>query len=90
MWPIVVVVANNDGNGGSLRQRMHMADYGGEPIMMFQPGLRYDRIMELFGGHAEHVHRPEDIGPALLRAIASNRPACINVAVDPDAPFPVD
>jgi 2-hydroxyacyl-CoA lyase 1 len=88
--PIVIVVANNDGNSGALRQRMHMGDSGGERIMMFQPGLRYDRIMEVFGGYAEHVQRPEDVRPALARAIAANRPACINVAVDPDAPFPVD
>jgi len=88
--PIVIVVANNDGNGGSRRHRMHMADYGAEPIMMFQPGLHYDRIMEVFGGYAEHVHRPEDVRPALARAIASKRPACINVAVDSDAPFPTD
>jgi thiamine pyrophosphate-dependent acetolactate synthase large subunit-like protein len=88
--PIVVVVANNDGNSGSLRQRMHMGDSGGERIMTFQPGLRYDRIMAMFGGHAEHVDRTEDIGPALMRALAGGRPACINVAVDPDAPFPDD
>ena len=85
--PIVVVIANNDGNGGSLRQRMHMVDGSAESITMFQPGLRYDRIMDVFGGHAEHVSRPEEIGPALMRAIASNRAACTNVAVDPDAPF---
>ena len=88
--PIVVVVANNDGNGGSRRHRMYLGDGGHEPIMMFQPGLRYDRIMEVFGGYAEHVQRPEGVRPALARAIASNRPACINVAVDPDAAFPGD
>ncbi len=88
--PIVVVVANNDGNSGSLRQRMHLGDGGAESVMMFLPGLRYDRIMEMFGGRAEHVDRPEDIGPALTRAIADGRAACINVAVDPDAPFPAD
>ena len=87
--PIVVVVANNDGNMGALRQKMYM-DGGAEPIMRFQPGLRYDRIMEMFGGHAEHVDRPEDIRSAVERALASRRPACINVAVDPDAPFPGD
>ena len=53
--PIVVVVANNDGNSGSLRQRMHLADRGAESVMMFRPGLRYERIMEMFGGRAEHV-----------------------------------
>jgi acetolactate synthase-1/2/3 large subunit len=46
--------------------------------------------MEVFGGHAEHVERPEDIAPAIARALASSRPSCINVAVDPDAPFPGD
>jgi 2-hydroxyacyl-CoA lyase 1 len=84
---IVVVVANNSGNGGSLRQRMHMGNTC-EPVMMFQRGLRYDRICEVLGGVGEHVEHASDIGPALTRAIASNRPACINVAVDPDAEFP--
>ena len=44
----------------------------------------------MFGGCAEHVDRPEDIGPALTRALGDGRPACVNVAVDPDAPFPID
>src|SRR5690606_4747492 len=35
--PIVVVVANNSGNAGSLRQRMH-TDESCEPIMAFQKG----------------------------------------------------
>lgn len=88
--PIVIVVANNDGNGGSLRHRMHFADTAAEPVSMFQRGLRYDRMLEVLGGCGEHVERAEDIGPALRRAIASNRPACINIVVDPDAPFPSD
>jgi thiamine pyrophosphate-dependent acetolactate synthase large subunit-like protein len=67
-----------------------MRNIGPEPVMIFQSGLRYDRIAEVFGGYAQHVERAQDIGPALTRALASNRPACINVAVDPDAPFPRD
>ena len=88
--PVVIVIANNDGNGGSLRQRMHMPNACAERIMMSQSALRYDRIGEVFGGFAAHVEHARDIGPALVRAIASNRPACINVAVDPDADFPAD
>jgi thiamine pyrophosphate-dependent acetolactate synthase large subunit-like protein len=87
---IVIVVANNDGNGGSLRQRMHMRDSSADPVTMFQSRLRYDRTAETLGVYAEHVENAGDIGPALTRAIASRRPACINVAVDPDAPFPLD
>jgi len=30
------------------------------------------------------AERPEDIGPALGRAIDSGRPACINVMLDPE------
>jgi len=85
---IVVVIANNGGNAGSLRQRMHMGRTC-EPITTFQRDLHYDRICEVLGGVAEHVEHARDIGPAIARAIASNRPACINVAVDPDAEFPL-
>ena len=87
--PVVVVVANNDGNSGSLRQNAHMGA-GAESVMRYQPGVRYERIMEMFGGHAQHVDRPEEIRPAIERAIASGQPACINVAIDSEAPFPAD
>ncbi|HEY6115820.1 MAG TPA: hypothetical protein VI172_07655, partial [Candidatus Dormibacteraeota bacterium] len=40
------------------------------------------------GGHGELVERPEDIRPALARAIASGLPACINVMCDPAAEYP--
>ena len=88
--PIVVVVGNNDGNGGTLRQRTHFAATGGEPVTMFQRGLRYDVVAGALGCHAEHVDQANAVGPAIARALAAQRPACINVAVDPDAPFPHD
>jgi len=88
--PIVVVVGNNDGNGGALRQRTHFAATGGEPVTMFQRGLRYDVVAGALGCHAEHVDQANAVGPAIARALAAQRPACINVAVDPDAPFPHD
>jgi acetolactate synthase-1/2/3 large subunit len=34
------------------------------------------------GGHGEHVERPEELAPALGRALASARPACVNVVID--------
>lgn len=48
-------------------------------------GVRFDKIAEGFGCYAEYVDRDEDIGPAIQRAIASGRPAVIQVPVDPDA-----
>jgi acetolactate synthase-1/2/3 large subunit len=46
--------------------------------------LRYDKTVESFGGYGEYVKNPEDIAPALRRAIESGLPACVNVKIDPD------
>lgn len=46
---------------------------------------RYDLLTHAFGGHAENVERPDEIAPALERALASGQPAVVNVALDPDA-----
>ncbi|OAD19247.1 alanine dehydrogenase [Candidatus Thiomargarita nelsonii] len=55
---------------------------------LFQPGIRYEKIMSAFGGHAEFVEYPEQLIPALKRGLASGLPACINVRVDPFTPYP--
>jgi len=44
--------------------------------------VHYEKIVEVFGGYGEYVTQPEDIGPALDRAIASGKPACVNVMTD--------
>jgi acetolactate synthase-1/2/3 large subunit len=43
---------------------------------------RYDRVGDALGGHGEHVERPEELGPALARAIASGTPAVVDVRID--------
>ncbi|MGH7579791.1 MAG: thiamine pyrophosphate-binding protein, partial [Gemmatimonadales bacterium] len=80
--PVIVVVANNDGNGGAVTQRAFYSR-SADPITMFGQGIQYDRMMSAFGGYGEHVERAEEIGPALARAVGSGVPACINVRVDP-------
>ena len=42
---------------------------------------RYDKMVEALGGHGEYVERPEDIRPAIDRALESGKPALINVKV---------
>jgi acetolactate synthase-1/2/3 large subunit len=37
------------------------------------------------GCHSEYVEDPEQVGPALGRALASGKPAIINVVTDPSA-----
>ena len=56
---------------------------------MYRPGIRYDKIIEAFGGHGENVETPNEVRPAIERAFASGTSACINVRVDPQAIFPV-
>jgi acetolactate synthase-1/2/3 large subunit len=46
------------------------------------PGTRYDLVAVALGGHGEYVTRAEDITPALERAFASGKPACVNVVIE--------
>jgi thiamine pyrophosphate-dependent acetolactate synthase large subunit-like protein len=87
--PIIVVVVNNDGNSGALQQTA-LYPPGHERVTMFQPGIHYEAIMRAFGGHGEFVNSPQQLRPALERAAVSDKPACINVRVDPDAHYPLD
>ena len=86
--PLVVVIANNDGISGGLTQKAYYAPDYPERVTMFQPGIRYDRIAEALGGHGEYVEDPRELRSALERAAASGVAACVNVRVDPDAPYP--
>jgi acetolactate synthase-1/2/3 large subunit len=79
--PIVVIVGNNAGWG--IEQKFQEALYGKERMVATSLlPTRYDKVVEALGGHGEHVERPDELGPALERAFASGKPACINVMVD--------
>lgn len=80
-----VLVVGNDGAWGEIRvPQVGMYGADAEVATRLAPS-RYDRLCEVFGGHAEHVERPGDLAPALERALASGEPAIVNVALDPDA-----
>jgi acetolactate synthase-1/2/3 large subunit len=42
---------------------------------------RYDRMVEALGGHGEYVETAEEIRPAIDRALASGKPALVNVKI---------
>jgi acetolactate synthase-1/2/3 large subunit len=42
---------------------------------------RYDRMVEALGGHGEWVERPDEIRPALERALGAGKPAVVNVKI---------
>jgi thiamine pyrophosphate-dependent acetolactate synthase large subunit-like protein len=86
--PIVVVVANNQGNNGATKQRALFPGDDAERVTMFQPGLEYDRVMTMFGGKGTTVGDPDILKITLQDAIASRSACCINVLIDPDTPLP--
>jgi acetolactate synthase-1/2/3 large subunit len=73
--PAIIVISNNGG-------------WAGQGVMNAGRDLgysRYDKMAEVFGAYAEYVDRPQDIRPALERAVKSGKPAVINVITDPKA-----
>jgi acetolactate synthase-1/2/3 large subunit len=52
------------------------------------PLTHYEKAAEAFGVHAEFVDNADDIRRAIERAMASGRPACVNVMTDPNAISP--
>ncbi len=85
--PIVFIVNNNSGIvGGNLESRMGLPDDYGERVARYVQDVRYDKMMEAFGGHTEYVTDPDDLRPALERAYAASlegAPSCVNVITDP-------
>ncbi len=85
--PIVFLVNNNAGIvGENLQARMGLPEGYNEYVATYPPDIRYDKLLEAFGGHTAHVTHPDDIRPALERAYQATREgqvACVNVASDP-------
>jgi hypothetical protein len=46
--------------------------------------VHYERAAEGLGAHGELVERPEDIAPAMKRALGCGRAACVNIVTDSD------
>jgi thiamine pyrophosphate-dependent acetolactate synthase large subunit-like protein len=54
-----------------------------------QTSVLHDRRHTAFGGYGERVEKLEGLGPAVARAFAAGKPACINVAIDPNVVHPL-
>jgi acetolactate synthase-1/2/3 large subunit len=79
--PIIGVVGNDAAWGQMMRPQG--AIYGSYENTLLNP-TRYDKVVEALGGHGELVERPEQLRPALERAAASGKPACVNVMIRQD------
>lgn len=88
--PIVVVVSNNAGFTSRQTGRMSASNIGPDNVGRELGFQRYDKIVEALGGYGEFVEKPEHLRPAIERAIASGKPALVNVCTDPDAQATTD
>ncbi|MDX2155276.1 MAG: thiamine pyrophosphate-binding protein [Hyphomicrobiaceae bacterium] len=79
--PFVAILGNDAcWNAESQIQRR---DYGAERMHGCELlPARYDQVVSALGGHGELVERIEDLAPAVERALASGKPACVNVQVE--------
>ena len=76
--PITVVIDNNGGLDCISQQQERLFESGTHFATDFRD-IPFHGIFEGMGGHGELVETREQLGPALRRALASGKPACLNV-----------
>lgn len=85
--PIVVVI-NNDCAWGMIKHSQELS-IGKDRLQCAELGVRrYEKVVEGLGGYGEFVTKDEEIIPAIERAFASGKPACVNVMTDPTVTSP--
>jgi acetolactate synthase-1/2/3 large subunit len=85
--PAVVVVFANDTWGMSIHGQDAVYGEGRDMISRLAP-TAYDQIAIAFGGHGERVDDPAGVEPAVRRALASGKPAIVNVVVSNEIVHP--
>jgi len=86
--PIVTVVLNNRVWGMSIHGQQIM--FGPNYNVITQLGdTHYADVAAAFGCLGQRVTELAEIAPAMRRALASRRPACIEILTDPDVIHPV-
>jgi acetolactate synthase-1/2/3 large subunit len=81
--PVIGIVGNDAAWGQMMRPQGALMGWDRLDGTLLNP-TRYDKIVEAMGGHGENVTRPEELRPALERAAASGKAACINVMIRQD------
>jgi acetolactate synthase I/II/III large subunit len=80
-----VAVLGNDARWNA-ESEIQRRDYGKERMHGCELlPARYDQVAAAFGGHGELVERAADLPGAIERALASGKPACINVMIESQA-----
>ncbi len=79
--PFIAIVGND--SCWNAESQIQLREYGRERMhgCDILP-VRYDLVAIALGGHGENVERIEDLAGAVERAIASGKPACINIMTE--------
>ena len=85
--PFVAVIGND--LRGNAEHQSQMREFGSDRVHGCDlSGARYDEVVTALGGFGAHVTDLAALADALRRAIASGKPACVNVMID-GTPAPV-
>lgn len=76
--PITVVIDNNGGLTTISQQQERLFGHGRHVATDFRD-IPFHSLFEGLGGYGELVENRDDLGPALDRALASGKTACVNV-----------
>jgi acetolactate synthase-1/2/3 large subunit len=75
-------VVGNDARWNAEYQ-IQLRDYGRDRAVGCELlPTRYDEVAAAFGGYGEQVTAAAEVVPAARRAIASRRPACVNILIE--------
>jgi acetolactate synthase-1/2/3 large subunit len=78
--PVVVVVANDAAFGVEVYYQAKW--FGPDRVIGTElTNTRWDLLAQSLGAWGEYVDTPAQLQPALQRALASGKPACVNVMV---------
>lgn len=79
--PVVAVVGNDA--CWNAEHQIQIRDYGENRAHSCELlPARYDQVVEAMGGYGELVTKADDLPAALERALASGKPACVNVMIE--------
>lgn len=77
--PLLAVVSNNRGPGGSTRHRQFLPPDCPEPVLRLGEAARYDRLAEALGGVGHHVRWPGELAARARAILDAGATGCIDV-----------
>ncbi len=81
--PVIALVLDNGAWGAEKAYQMEF--FGGRLLGAEITSPPYDEVAKLCGALGFNVTQPEEIGPAITKALTAHRPAVIHIKIDPDA-----